>query len=107
MILTRKAKEDFTDWCYSDIDRIVMSVPELSYHKNKIVQYALIIEWLDSIGYVIEISTMYYDGWHFTPTLSLPNGDNIIPNMMKESRQEATLQVIIRANEIYNKRVEL
>lgn len=93
MLLTGKAKEDFEN-TYSPISR------------SKIYEHALIIEWLDSVGYVVEISPMYWGGWNFAATICLSSGDRVIPNIIESTRQEATKQVIIKANQMYNERHE-
>lgn len=110
MILTGKAKEDFVKWYYSDIDRIIISVPELCYPKNEIIQQALIIEWFDSVGVSIEIGTcpngftdddtpIYYYDWKIYATYNCCESEEEF-----EIRQEATKQAIIKANQIYNDR---
>lgn len=94
MILTGKAKEDFLKYVYGQgLEDLLIRDISLN---------ALIIDWLDSIGYVIEISTLYYYGWSFIATMRKPNGERVIPNIIENTRQEATKQAIIKANEIYN-----
>jgi len=95
MILTGKALEDFLKTQGVDEDTFI----EFNFPREV---ESLIIEWFDSVGIVLEISTLYYDGWNFVATMSLPNGERLIPNIIEESRQEATRQAIIKANEIYN-----
>lgn len=66
-------------------------------------QNALIIEFFDSVGVYIYFNTGTY--------ISKPNfryeiitHDNVFIGFKENSRQEATIQAIKKANEIYNER---
>lgn len=101
MILTGKAKEEFL--ISNEIDEFIFCIQDKSH------QYSDIIEWFDSVGIYITIegvfdrmlgynrgfeAHIYQDG---KQSVSLFNNDDVF-----ESRQEATKQAIIKANEIYN-----
>lgn len=84
MILTGKAKEDFRDvceWDYYDFIRL-----------SEVIQYALIIEWLDSVSFS-EIWSLW-DYSFKSKYEELKIGSSIL---------EIQKQAIIKANEIYNK----
>lgn len=94
MILTGKAKDDFLESNGKKEVWINIMLP--------IYQYALIIEWFDSVG--IYVNALRY-------SLSEPNKWVVIKSLCENnldfiysSRQEATKQAIIKANEIYNER---
>ena len=86
MLLTGKALKDFTD-----------KHPTISF-MPLICEYALIIEWFDSVGIYIGIQTEeIYEHTAFNACI---NESNL--NQTFNSRQEATRQAIIKANDIYN-----
>lgn len=97
MILTDKAKEDFIKWSRKEYDKDLFcaftSMPKTS-------QYALIIEWFDSVGIFIQI-----DFENREPIFSyyIFNYKNICSGEDNaKTRSEATQQAILKANEIYN-----
>ena len=99
MILTEKAKKDF--YKYINIEDYKLFDYVRKKYANEIVLNALIVEWFDSVGIYIEIS--FYDDCYWTyniysnkPVLEKENA-NICNN-----RQEALIEAIKKANEIYN-----
>jgi len=103
MILTGKALKDFENWLRETHYKYYLS----AYGVNPdTCNYALIIEWLDSIGVYIEVGVWHreknimYFGWDisdFEGYLRISH-DRLKVN----NRQEATRQAIIKAREIYN-----
>ena len=93
MILTGKAKEDFLEY---------LDVEEKWFNEEYIplFEYALIIEWFDSVGiYCVPNYNFINKNWSCSAKdiyTILYRGCNF------NSRQEATRQAIIKANEIYN-----
>ena len=108
MVLTGKAKEDFLEWLnkemyylgrnnFEDRDN---NIEDLSDN----FQNALIIEWFDSVGIFVSIN--YVDFYN-----EIRNDKGFEAYVTKgisvkfrsvSSRQEATIQAIKKANEIYN-----
>lgn len=92
MILTNKAKEDFKEWVFENY-----------YFQDLNVLYplhlvdTLIIEWFDSVGIYIEIirNEGYFD------YVVMEEWDYGF-----ETRQEAIIQAIKKANDLYNSRYE-
>lgn len=118
MILTGKAKEDFEKYnndIYGTIDTAHSNECVEFKHLNPELQQSVIVDWFDSVGIYINVSPRYighdlkyslgdfYAVINFkdsTPTCSGFNYNNIDDSIY--SRNEATKQVIIKANEIYN-----
>jgi len=95
MILTGKALEDFLKFHQQDKVWYDLMIKSESYT----ILYALIIEWLDSVGIYVSLKTdIVGDVFEFDVFVNeLYFGSNT-------SRQEATRQAIIKANDIYNDR---
>lgn len=96
MILTGKCKKDFGKWIYEN-DECYFTDESMNIYNN-----ALIIEFFDSVG--IYVNVLKYG-------LSEPNKWVVIRSLCENnldfiysSRQEATIQAIIKANDIYNER---
>lgn len=93
MILTNKAKEDFKEWVFENY-----------YFQDLNVLYplhlvdTLIIEWFDSIG--IYIGVYPSTNWSQYLMFEISINDDWIGE--EENRQEATIQAIKKANDIYN-----
>ena len=94
MILTNKAKEDFETWLYSNDVLIKDGIFDDTYLAEVLdklplnLQYACIIEWLDSVG--IYISSY---GFEFTKEFySAITSDNF--SVIKPTRQEALIEAI-------------
>lgn len=109
MILTGKALKDFIKWLYKKHNL----QPYNCF--NDVILHATIIEWFDSISIFIHIEPNIGGGASvFYPEIIYRNKDFIdihekventkyMPTEMYfDSRQEATKQAIIKANEIYN-----
>ncbi|MFZ4929045.1 hypothetical protein [Chryseobacterium sp. Mn2064] len=96
-ILTGKAKIDFEKWMQ---DKIILH-PDINF--NSIAdqfQATLIIEWLDSVFIVLTINNTYYDGFHFYWEINMAKP--LRSDHSFETREQATISAIEKANEIYN-----
>lgn len=115
MILTGRCKEDFEKYLFSFTDTlgycscyiegaIEQDLSEIFDILPKSMRNALIIEWFDSFGINIEIAIgrsedlIGFDVCIWEDRFKTFQMNAII----YDSRQEATKQAIIRANEIYN-----
>lgn len=109
MILTGMALEDFLVWVYYGEDTNQASdeskIEKIIFHANRWVEKqderfidTLIIEWFDSVDLHIGY---YYTYVKFQTYVNDSNKGKF------NSRQEATEQAIIKANEIYNERTNL
>lgn len=118
MKLTGKAKEDFDDWLYENYDKCqIRPQEEVYWHhfSNELTLYdiyeklplslkqQLIIEWFDSVGIYINIE-YYHKRWYLYLIPKTGIGNYLIDMNEFYSRQEATKQAIIKANEIYNEK---
>lgn len=95
MMLTGKAKQDFEDWYTARTPSAHALLLVHFYNKTELERYAWYIEWFDSIGIYLTIGRYGYQ--LNTDTIS-------ITRKTGETRQEATKQAIIHANELYNNR---
>ena len=92
MILTDKAKEDFKEWVFENY-----------YFQDLNVLYplhlvdTLIIEWFDSIGIYIGV---YPNNMSSYLSFEMSINDDWIGEEL--TRQEATQEAIIKANDLYN-----
>lgn len=107
MILTQKAKEDFINWIKEkDYPISLWALEEGLIWKS--VEYALIIEWLDSVTIHVNIvcsvglKSEYYPTLIYQDENFIRRHESINDNNNFNSRQEATKAAIERANEIYN-----
>lgn len=121
MILTGRAKEDFLKW----FDNYSQEHHHKEWLENDLyldevylpstILHALIIEWFDSVGYHIGIDPHIGGGvdvYYAKIVYRMPNFidtwvyvENTMYNPIElhfESRQQATKQAILKANEIYN-----
>lgn len=95
MILTDKAKEDFKEWVFENY-----------YFQDINVLYplhlvdTLIIEWFDSAGIYIGV----YPNNNMSSYLSFEMSINDDWIGEELTRQEATIQALKKANDIYNER---
>jgi hypothetical protein len=99
MILTGKAKKDFIKWLYFKHNLQPYNL------FNEIIQYALIIEWFDSVGIYISINYVdFYDEFKNNTGFEtyVTNKGLSVKFRIVSIRQEATEQAIKKANEIYN-----
>ena len=103
MILTGKAKEDF--YKYINIEDYKLFDYVRKKYANEIVLNALIIEWFDSVGIYISINYVdFYDEFRNNTGFEtyVTNKGLSVKFRSVSSRQEATVQAIKKANEIYN-----
>ena len=103
MILTGKAKEDF--YKYINIEDYKLFDYVRKKYANEIVLNALIIEWFDSVGIYISINYVdFYDEFRNNTGFEtyVTNKGLSVKFRSVSIRQEATIQAIKKANEIYN-----
>lgn len=100
MILTEKCKEKFLEWLVKNgyplyYDRI----PEIL--KYDVTKNALIIDFFDSVDIYIYLETATYV---LKPNFryKIITDDDTIIGFKENSRQEATIQAIKKANDLYN-----
>lgn len=101
MLLTYKAKEDFTLWL-NNLNIAPYAVMFWDLPTN--VQSIYIIEWFDSVGIYIQI---FYQGEFYSEikdTLTPPDFGNYKKHFTDafETRAEATTEAIKKANILYN-----
>ena len=89
MILTDKAKKDFLKWTKQG--NLVNIMADVYLH-------ALIIEWFDSVGIYVNIEYYNVDG----DNVFIYSINNATYIEIYDTRQEATIQAILKANQIYN-----
>ena len=96
MILNGKAKDNFFQWWENKIklDKFQYFKPREDVYLN-----ALIIEWLDSVGIYINTTYEDYQSLNIRTWIVWINEYLLIDF---KTRQEATKQAIIKANDIYN-----
>lgn len=118
MILTGKAKEDFELWVNNTHDdngngqtgKRLFYIESIDDYKfintehyihniGESMLYALIIEWLDSLGLIIIID--YTNPFWYAYIMEGVGSHSTDYNGFC-SRQEATKQAILKANELYN-----
>ena len=97
MILTGKAKEDF--YKYLNIKDYKLFDYVRKKYANEIVSNALIIEWFDSVGIIITSDYFELNKGFYSEIL-----DNNFA-IVKPTRQEALIEAIKKANEIYNSKI--
>ena len=111
MILNGKAKEDFEKWyfenhCSSNIKfedllpHHIYDVFGWLYKQSLTIQNALIIEFFDSIEIIIQIHNVC-DDWWFRVKSKTKTIKSEKYNEYK-NRQQATIQAIEKANDLYN-----
>lgn len=108
MILNGKAKEEFLEWYFNTYLKknkyiLIKDIEELFLSIEPVFQNVLIIEWFDSVGIYIYFNTGTYV---LTPNFryEVITEDNIYIGYKENSRKEATIQAIKKANKIYNER---
>lgn len=117
MILTDKAKNDFIIWSKNQKDLLIgVQIPNTIggtvLHLNSNIEILpkrilnhLIIEWFDSVGVTVDVMPILNNPLKFMPnTFWLEKEFSMTDEEVEyfESRQEATLEAIKKANEIYN-----
>lgn len=114
MILTGIAKEKFEKWyfenhCSSNIKfedllpHHIYDVFGWLYKQSLTIQNAFVIDWFDSAGIYIYLETATYV---LKPNFryKIITDDDTIIGFKENSRQEATIQAIKKANDLYNER---
>lgn len=96
MILNGKAKKDFKEFLYNKYD-VLYKLKD--YHKTML--YAEIIEWFDSVGIIITSDYFELNKGFYSEIL-----DNNFA-IVKPTRQEALIEAIKKANEIYNEKYSI
>lgn len=102
MNLNGKAKEKFLEWLSKTYDLIHYDTELWFKNEKEITQNALIIEFFDEIG--IHINIFYKYTWRIEIIDFRGNLLSDLDFADFETRQEATIQAIKKANEIYNVR---
>lgn len=98
MLLTNKAKFDFLDWLVNNHE-IDLKGFELG---KDVIQNALIVEWLDSVGIYVLIEKTFNDFWYKIKE-SRPEITKVhIGDFDSSNRNTTTSKAIEKANEIYN-----
>ena len=103
MTLTNKTLEHFLEWKVNNKNLSTIEVLDFKY-LSTISQNALIIEFFDSVGIYIEIKTDVYTvtGFGNKCDYYIKVGKKMFYDEMYKTRQEATIQAITKANDIYN-----
>jgi len=102
-MLTGKAKEAFISWMHTKPNYPYSTIFNLPI----VIQTAFIIEWLDTVGYLIQI-TLDYDKMFeynrgFDWELRIDKGGKYNNNRdCFEDREEGLINAINKSNEIYN-----
>lgn len=101
-LLTGISGRDFLTWLYSQGDQNESDLSDFELNKffslSTTSQYAILIEWLDTVGIYVEICRVcsLFD--------YLINDDIQEVKKGYKTRQEATKAAIEKANELYNQR---
>ena len=101
MILTNKTLKHFLKWKVNNKNLSTIEVLDFK-HLSVTSQNALIIEFFDSIEIIIQIHNVC-DDWWFRVKSKTKTIKSEKYNEYK-NRQQATIQAIKKANEIYNER---
>ena len=99
MILTGQAKKDFEKW-YISTESVDIYKGDCNDQVFNTIRNALIIEWFDSVGIYVNISNLYHqNSWCY----KVKNCPEVFEEkIMTKSRKDATIEAIVKANEIYN-----
>lgn len=96
MILTGKCKNHFFNFRYKNVKWNDEDV-QMFYEDSLIEQQAWIVQFFDSVGIYILPQL-----WEITMNWNYRISDHYMSDFEYDSRQEATKQAIIKANQIYN-----
>lgn len=109
MILTDKAKKEFIKWNYdNDFGYIDHEPTSLVVHFENLdenLRNTVIVDFFDSVGIYINVLLDETNSKKFKYLVTDINIRHLhcwTQGTKKESRQEATTEAIIKANEIYN-----
>ncbi len=108
--LNGKAKQDFEKWL--DIQEVA-PYKVMFWDIPKIVQVAYIVEWLDSVDFYLDIEIVkdrmlgYVRGFDSSVIFTLhvdlmTNNSDCLKDDIYDTRAEAVLKAIQKANEVYN-----
>lgn len=100
MILTGKAEVDFIKWASYNYGEDSGDLAMM----REVYRNALIIEFFDSVGIYIDIRIEFNDSF-VLKTFDSYAEDDYVGNY--SNRQEATIQAIEKANDIYNEKNNL
>lgn len=105
MILTGKAQGDFEKWLCKEDNLFIEEIKEMSNYIDERYLNALIIEWLDSVGIFIELYKYdYFVTYIVHGDITEKGWDE--SDAPSETRQEAIEKAIVKANKIYNERMD-
>lgn len=99
--LKGKAKEDFEKWLKYNI--IYCNVPDVVYWFYEVpssMQWGVIIDWADSVGYIIELEELTQGKWYYIITYE--NYTKYEESNTLKTRHEAREKAIEKLNNIYN-----
>jgi hypothetical protein len=96
-MLTDKVKSDFENWL---IETNIFDNKSLFYGMSKIIQYAYIVEYFDSIGWFINIKSKF--GHRKKCERFMFHIKNYKSNFSFNSRLEVMQSAIIKTNELLN-----
>jgi len=107
MLLSGKALEEFDKWYLNQIRKrddigeryFDHSLLNFFWNSGETMINAFVIEWLDSVGIYVLITCFDGDDWWC-------EFNGLGYSILGPTRQQATEQAIIKANEIYNERYE-
>ncbi len=114
MELTGKAKEDFNKWYLKHIksynDKLISNTDENYFNLlTNSMKYGVYVDWFDSVGFEIfikSVGVVEYERdsvkYYFVITDSLRKRLSNYLAFRSDTRQEARLKAIEKANEIYN-----
>ena len=98
MELTGQCKQDFDRWLYTVYFKEYYQYQMIWQLMGESARNGVYLEWFDSVGIKIQvIPTMFIDVWHS----DLPSYTECLSEN-EESRNQATTEALIKANEIYN-----
>lgn len=104
-MLTGKARKDFIEYHYNQVDFTKESHEEnyelFLANTEDIHQLASVVDWLDSIGIYVYVEPSIPIGWENPDCFIFRVGTETNRSKYKD-RQQATEKAIERANEIYN-----
>ena len=101
MTLTNKTLEHFLEWKVNNKNLSTIEVLDFKYLSTT-SQNALIIEFFDSVGIYINVFYKYI--WRVEIRDSQSSLLSTLDYAVFDTRQEATIQAITKANDIYNVR---
>lgn len=108
MILTGKTKKDFEEWTNTNYSFLKLEVKGsgidiLEYIENSNMLNALIIEFFDSVGITVDVIPVLNNPIKWMPNpFWIEKEISTDDSEYYETRTEATIEAIKKANEIYN-----